>query len=568
MSLLAKLLGPGRRAAAGSASDWWPSRGRVRTQAGVQVDEDLALTYAACWCATRIIAETAASLPLLLYKRNRDDGREHATAHPVYNLLKLAPNPSMGSMAFREGRTMHQVNWGNAFAEIEREGGRPDGDVVALWPIHPSRVRPVRPSDRDNRGRPLTGFSYVVRNNDNSEVALRSEEVLHVPGVLSEDGVWGKGVVAHARESIGFGISTERHGATQFGGGNLPRVVIHGPGLKDSQARKNFREEWKEIHGHPDSAEVAILPVESKLEKLNFSNEDNQFLGTRVHNRREIATWYRVPPHMLGDLERAGYGSVEQLGLEFVIYSLFPWLRRWEEQISLKLLRPEERNTYFAEHLLASLLRGDLQARMNAYRVAIGIGVLTINECRRFENLNSIGPAGDANYVPLNMTTAERMMLGLDAGKSAAGPGSDQSGVEEDGMTSGAPPASGPGAQALGAARSVLADALRRMGTKEANAARRRAADADFPAWLDSFHQEHRRTLTEALAPAAELLTALGRPSTPAEMAARVLGSSRAGLLSAYETNTREQFGRLLDGWAGRASALADDILAGGPDDV
>ena len=494
--------------------------GRVRTQSGTRVDEYIALTYAACWCATRIIAETEASLDLFTYRRDGKDGQDtrHATDLPLYDKLLHAPNPDMDSMAFREGRTAHQVNWGNAFAEIEFERpGDPTSDLVALWPIHPSRVKPVRPGDGDD----LRGYRYLVRNNDGTTVPMRANEMLHVPGVLSEDGIWGKGTVAHARESIGMGLGTERHGATSVGSGNLPRAVLfsNSPMLKDKEARASFRAEWRQTHGSPDSGELGILPGDAKLEPLSFNNRDSQFLESRVHNVREIARWYRVPVHMLGDLEKASYNSIEQLGLEFVAYSLLPWLRRWEKQISMKLIAPQDRSTVYVEHYLRGLLRGDLKSRMDAYKTALMVGIMTINEVRRLENLNSIGPAGNVHYVPLNMTTAERMESGdlpTPTGKGKAG--DDKQGADEftrsmsrlmrdqrraakglsrrrkaaltvpalEGRKTGH-------AVSVDAVRGVLVDAFGRALTKLVKALGREMATlTDFPGWLDGLSRRSR----------------------------------------------------------------------------
>lgn len=426
--MLDAIFGPRRKASLPDAlDDFWYSGAAAgrRTRAGVVVDEDIALTYAAVWRATRILSEATAGLPLLLYRRLANGDRELATDHPMFDLAKSMPNPSMGSMAFREGRTVHQINWGNGFAEIERDGR---GRISALWPIHPNRVQPVGANDADQRGVRLidAGYAYKVRSEDGTWVAMKPEEVLHIPGAISEDGCWGKGVVAHARESVGFGIGTERHGANQFGSGNLPKVVVMASGLKDKDARRNFREEWREIHGHPDSAEVAILPTESKLEKLNFSNEDSQYLGTRAFNKSVIADWYGLPGHMLGTNERPTYASVEVQSIEFVIFSLMPWPKRWEEQLALKLLTPAERREYYFEHSFGGLLRGDIASRMTAYQVALVNGIMTLNEVRRLENLPGIGPAGDEHYVAMNLTTAQRMMEGppepatTDPGKAAS----------------------------------------------------------------------------------------------------------------------------------------------------
>jgi HK97 family phage portal protein len=405
--MLTTLFGPARRAmTTGDLTNtaFWSSFSGRRTLAGSRVSEDLALTYSAVWRCTRILAEAIAGLPLITYRRIDGDGREPATDLAVFDLLKTSPNPDMGAVPFREGRSGHQVNWGGGFAEIETDYRT--GEPVNLWPIHPARVRPTWVTDTIDRDE----YPYCVQNADQSWLPMKREEMLHIPGVFSEDGIWGKGTIAYAREAIGGAFAVERHGFSYFGSGAQPKGVLNIPGMSDPEARRNFRREWKEVHGSPDSNEIAILPVEGKFSPITISMEDSQFLQTRKFNVGEVARWYGVPAHMVGEYEKAAaYASVEAQGIEFIIYSLMAWLRKWEDQLNLKLLSRAQRSQYFIEHNLAGLVRGDLKTRMEAYRTALQIGIMTINECRRLENLPTIGEAGDENYVQLNMTTAKAM---------------------------------------------------------------------------------------------------------------------------------------------------------------
>lgn len=396
-------------------SQGWGAPGQRFTQAGTVVNQDLALTYSACFCATRILCEPTATVPVCLMRRTADGGSEHAVEDPRYDLVRTSPNPEMGAFAFKEGRTMHQINYGNGFAEIqfEREGD-PTSGVAALWPIHPVRVRPRLPQDVDRHGRPASEYKYVVRNDDGSEVGLKAHELLHFAGALTEDGLWGKSIVAYGRESIGMGLGMERHGATQFGSGNLPRAVLFLPGLKDSEARRTFRREWKQMHGSPDAGEIAILPPEAKLQEMTFSNEASQYLESRSFSVKEIARLYRVPVHMLSEMMGpAGYNTIEQLSLEFVLYCLMPWLVRQEEQLNLKLLSPGERQYLYFKFDTAELLRGDQKTRFEAYEVALRSGVMTLNMVYKKEGWPTIGPAGDMHCMPLELTTYERVHMGL-----------------------------------------------------------------------------------------------------------------------------------------------------------
>jgi HK97 family phage portal protein len=638
---------PGRFA----ASEWspWPLRGwmpstRMRTASSVLVDEEVAMTYSAVWCATRVIADPLSFLPLILYRKTSDDDRRQATEHPLFEILKSMPNPDMGSVAFREARFDHQINWGNAFAEIEWDNslrpGRPRTRVLALWPIHPSRVRPVWPGESSYE----KGYRYRIRGNDNQDVLLLPGEMLHVPGVFPQDGIWGKGVIQYARESIGSGLATERYGAAFFGSGGHPKGVINAPGMKDPAARRAFRSEWKEIYSSPDAGELAVLPIEVKYQQLSLSNEDNQFLETRKFGIDEIARWYKVPPHKLASLDRATHSNIEQQEIDFVVYSLLPWARKWEEQIKQKLLLPEERDEYYAEFLFAALLRGDTETRYRAYDIAIRAGFLTINEARRLENLNGIGPAGDLHFVPLNMTTAEAMLRlanatppaaadeddgTLDGGQlgglvsvtdkvalgeypaegarailEAAFPEMDRDLIEtmveeiearreekeaeQDEAQPPPPPEAIPDEQApmppgsepvpddqpagmpepvearnilTGAVRVVLIDTLRRMLTREANAAKRKADSPRFLEWLAEFHADHRRVLAEALTTVAQVASYLRPTVKVKELADYVVNVSALWLTEAYNTDTKERFAARLERWSERARELADELM-------
>jgi HK97 family phage portal protein len=593
--MLDLLFGPKKRA---YSDGWWPTgraSGRIKTQGGVVVDEDLALTYSAVWCATRVLVEAIGTLPLFTYERQAGDERALATEHPVYEILKTAPNDQMGAMSFREGRAVHQINWGQGFAEIERNAR---GDVVNLWPIHPGRVRPVRPGDTDTNGRELrnSGMSYLVRNNDGSSIALKPKEMLHIPGALSEDGIWGKGVIAYARESVGMGIATERHGAAFFGSRGQPPAIVFASGLRDKEARQNFRREWKEIHGSPDSGEIAILPIDGKYQHISIPNEDGQFLGTRKFNVTTVAQWYKVPPHTIGDLERATFSNIEHLGIEFVIYSLLHWLRRTEEQINLKLFSRRERGKYFVEHQLAAFLRGDMQSRFAAYQVGLMNGFMTINQICRLENWPTIGPEGDLRFVAVNLAPLHTYLPGAQdpptpeddtQDPDAAPTGND----DDEGAGTGAPP-TGTGEQearalpppreaqiengklkignfqlpaGLDAAKAVLIDALRRMAVKESKAATK-ALDqrVDFERWLDDFFGRHVAVLSSALAPALGLLAVLGVVQSGEALARQLCLAAAKELLAAYNTDTKSQMGARLAAWDGqRIEDLAAKIVAG-----
>jgi HK97 family phage portal protein len=624
-ALLDMLVPTGVRKHAAAADGWnigpWYNS-RAKTQSNVVVNEELALTLSACWCASRVLDEGVADRDLITYQRTSDDdsSRKEAIGNTVHDLLRYFPNELMGSTAFRTGRTLHQVNMGNGFAEIERDPKTEE--PIALWPIHPGRVRPVQPGDKYRDGRPIPMGAYLVRNNDGGTVAVLAKNMLHYPGAHAEDGIWGKSVVSYARESFGVGIAGDRQVATNLGNGNTPRMALIDPDLADQEQRREFRENWKTMHGSPDSGELAILwHRDAKLEQLSFSAADAQFLELLDYNRNQIACWYRVPPHMLADLKDSKYATVEALGLEFVIYCLYPWCKRAEEQYNLKLFRKEDRGRFFVQHDFNGLLRGDMQARMNAYRTGIMIGVLTVNECRRLENMNGLGPSGDKAMFPANMVVLEDLIAGkvsgAQGGTKPGQPGSDHTGAPNDGGPMALPPMSGDGAAAFdawtrkmltldrqelyrrldsieaslkadyraaalpapqpavedrkkaeqqkAAAEVVLRDAISRILTKEAKAADRAAASKDFDAWLEQFYATHEALAVEELRTACQMAKAVGIKVKTKKLASRLCADSKKLLLNGYNTLTKDRFSRMLADWPTVRADREAKQACGGP---
>ena len=591
--LLDALFGRSRLSTHGSGDilERWLTQGLWgggKTKAGVAVSEDTALTLAAWWCGCRILCEAVSGLPFLTYRRQGED-RKTASDHWLFDLLWRSPNPDMPSGPWREGRVLHQIGYGNGFSEIEWDSDIPElrSRAVALWPIHASRVRAVA-----NGGAYASlyqrGFRYLVRNDDGSDMPLKADEMLHVPGVFPEDGIWGKSAVTYHRESIGFGLAIERYGSAFFGSGGQPRGVVEGLGLKSKDARDEYRRQWRELHGDPDSAEIAILPDGSKFTLLtHMTNENAQFLESRKFSVAQIARILRLPVHMLEETQgTASYASVELRSIDFIVYSLMPWIRRWEDQCNLKLLAlGTDRDNLFVEFLLAGLLRGDFKSRMDGYVQALMNGIMTLNEVRRLENLNTIGPAGDVNYVAMNLTTAERMLAGPP--EKATLPNNDgaqdadqftremlaklqqqsrkllrRAKKSKAALQLGHDKAASP--VALRGARAVLVDVLGRMFGKESNAAARAVnARGDFDSWLAEFYGKHETLLAEALAPAAEVLASLGKPADTKAMAAELSAESKAMLRDGYDRQTKAQFLAALEAWpTERAAAKADVILA------
>ena len=367
--------------------------------AGKAVTERSAMQMTAVYSCVRILAEAIAGLPLHLYCYKEDGGKEKALGHPLYLLLHDEPNPEMSSFVFRETLMTHLLLWGNAYAQIIRNG---KGEVVALYPLMPNRMT----VDRDSSGQLF--YSYQMSNSDaptmpGGTVILKPSDVLHVSG-LGFDGLIGYSPIAMAKNAIGLAIATEEYGAKFFANGATPGGLLEYPGTVKDPDR--VRESWnKGFSGSQNAGKVAILEEGMKYTPISIAPEQAQFLETRKFQINEIARIFRIPPHMIGDLEKSSFSNIEQQSLVFVKYTLDPWVVRWEQSLSRALFTPEEKSRYFFKFNVEGLLRGDYQSRMNGYATARQNGWMSANDIRELENLDRI-PAeegGDLYLINGNM---------------------------------------------------------------------------------------------------------------------------------------------------------------------
>lgn len=354
---------------------------------GKKVTEESALQITAVYACVRVLAETLAGLPLHVYRYNSSGGKEKYRNHPLYKLLHDEPNPEMTSFAFRETLMSHLLLWGNAYAQVIRDGA---GVVRALYPLMPNRMA----VKRSESGR----VYYEYTRQTGERVPLIAENVLHIPG-LGFDGLVGYSPIDMAREAIGLAMATEEYGAKFFANGAAPGGVLEHPGtLKDPH---KVRESWNAAYqGSQNAHRVAVLEEGMKYTPIGISPEQAQFLETRKFQINEIARIFRVPPHMIGDLEKSSFSNIEQQSLEFVKYTLDPWVIRWEQAIYRRLLTESEKDSVSVKFNVDGLLRGDYESRMNGYAVARQNGWMSANDIRELENLDRI-PAEDGGDLYL-----------------------------------------------------------------------------------------------------------------------------------------------------------------------
>ncbi|HGH9725291.1 TPA: phage portal protein [Streptococcus pyogenes] len=374
-----------------------------RTTSGKNVNEMTALQTTAVYACVRILAEAIASLPIHVYKHT-DEGKEQDVNHQLYYLLHDEPNPDMTSFVFRETLMSHLLIWGNAYAQIIRDGR---GQVLALYPLLPDRMT----VKRDDKGELYYVYQRSEEDNpnfkDKGNIILKKSEVLHVPG-LGFDGLIGYSPIAMAKNAVGMTLATEEYGASFFANGANPGGVLEHPGILKDPSK--VRESWNQVYqGTNNSHKVAVLEEGMIYKTIGIPPNEAQFLETRKFQINEIARLYRIPPHMVGDLEKSSFSNIEQQSLEFVKYTLDPWVVRFEQAFQKALLLPDEKKTYFIKFNVDSLLRGDYQSRMNGYAIGRQNGWLSTNDIRRLEDMNPLSKeeGGDLYLVNGNMTKLE-----------------------------------------------------------------------------------------------------------------------------------------------------------------
>jgi HK97 family phage portal protein len=388
-----------RRAQSISQLDEWMERasfGRP-SAAGISVSPDSAQYLVPVTASIGVLSEGVAATPLITYRRRPDGGRERAMEHRLYDVLHDQPNPELTSFEYWELVVGTVAAWGNHYSEIERD----DTGVRALWPLRPDCMTIARTTRGD--------LAYVYRQpNDNQPRVFMFDDIFHVRD-RTRDGVEGISRISQAREAIGLATATERFGARFFGNDSRPGGILTVDGKLSDEGATRLKKSWEAMHGGDQNRwRVAVLENGATWQAIGVPPEDAQFLETRKYQRSEIASLFRVPPHMIGDLERATFSNIEHQSIEFAMYSLRPWMVRIEKAITRDLFRiTAGKRQHYAEFLLDSVLRGDAITRANALAIQRQNGIITANEWREVENRNRI-TGGDELLVNGNMIPVDQ----------------------------------------------------------------------------------------------------------------------------------------------------------------
>lgn len=366
-----------------------------RSDSGEVVNERSAMQIATVYACVRLLAETVAGLPLHLFRDIGNNAKEKASGHPLYKLLYRQPNPEMTSFSFRETLMTHLLLWGNAYAQIIRDGRN---NILALYPLLPEYME----TDRDDKGRIYYiyhAYTDEKPGKKNQDIYFRYDEVFHVPG-LGFNGLIGFSPIAMMKNALGTTLAVEKYGSAFFKNGAQPSGVLEHPGILKNPDK--ISQHWSDVYGGANNAhKVAVLEEGMKYTAISLPPEDSQFLSTREFGVNEICRIFRVPPHMVQDLSHSTFSNIEHQSIDFVVHTLTPWLVRFEQSITKDLLLPDEQDKYYAKFNVDGLLRGDYQSRMQGYATGISNGFLCPNDIRTLEQMDRI-PAekgGDSYYL-------------------------------------------------------------------------------------------------------------------------------------------------------------------------
>ena len=495
---------------------------------GIRVNSTTALTYSPVWRAVNLISRDVAKLPLVVYERE-GIGKSPATTHAAHRLLKYKPNREVGFFPFKQTLTACALLVGNGYAYIMRRG---DGSPAELLILSSADTYPVRENGT---------LVYVTKVNG-TDRKLRAADVLHIRGL--GDGMAGVSVVQYARDSLGLGMAAHKNTAKFFANSARPSVVLETPGELSPEAKANLKESWERMHRGLDNAHrTALLEQDIKAKTLSMSARDMQWLETRQHEVREVANWFGVPPHKLGDTTRTAFASLEQENQSYLDESLDPWLVTWECECRDKLLTEpqKQRDTHIVEFTRNALVRADIAARYAAYSTAITNGIMSPNEVRSRENLNP-REGGDEYLVPMNMQPS--------GGDDAGDPQDDDTADADDQRMA-----------AVEAHRTLIEDAARRMCNRLKVHALKADKRGELAAWLESGMDEHREVIREAIDPTIAAAAAVtGVDASTVDVAGELFGEVNAVLCG--DDPAGDAFDSMTSTWP---SQLADKVM--GEDD-
>lgn len=390
--------------------------GTILSKVGIHINAQNALQTTAVFACVRLLSESIASLPLFLYRKT-ETGKEKATDMPIYEVLHDVPNPETDSFQFWQAFVANMLIYGRGYAEVVRNNA---GHIVQMWNITTPFVRVQRNSETQE-------LEYVITPSGKERFILRKDQIFRVDW-FSMDALNAFRPLELAQNAIGLSEAAEEFASNYFkNGANVGGIIEYPDVLRDNDLEQYKKDVRKEYSGLSNAARLLFLEQGAKFQKVSNTPEESQMLETRKFQVEEVARFYNVPLHMVGDLEHATFSNIEQMSLNYVIYTLRPYLVRIERAITAQLLMPQERSIYFPKFSVEGLLRGDYKSRMEGYAVARQNGWMSANDIRELEDMDHI-PAeegGDAYLANGNLRSLKKLM---DASADSTKSGGDKNG--------------------------------------------------------------------------------------------------------------------------------------------
>ena len=382
------------------SSDWVEAISS-ETSSGVNISPNTALRHTAVFACNRVLSESISSLPLTIYQEDEKGNRSKAKSHPLYDILHSTPNPETTTMQWRETMITSLNMRGNHYTQVIRDNA---GRISSLWGLATDRISVTRLEK--------TGELIFLYDNGKKQMPFKFDDILNVSG-LSLDGMSGVSPITYNRESLSLSKAMEIYGGKYFKNGATSTGAFSVQGELSDEAYKRLKNGFADSYtGMINAHKPMILEGGAKFEKITMSNEDSQFLDSRKYQRSEIASIFRVPLHMINDLERATFSNIEQMSLDFAIYTLTPWLVRIEQAMNRDLLTKKERaKGFYIKHNLAGLLRGDTASRAEMYSKYVNSGIYTINDVLALEDKNEVSN-GNERFMQGAMTTIDNIIAG------------------------------------------------------------------------------------------------------------------------------------------------------------
>lgn len=505
-----------------------------KTSSGVRINRKTALTYAAVWRAVSLISRDVAKLPLFVHRRLEGGGKEKDRSHRAYSLLKRKPNREMSAFIFKQTLQAHVLLHGNGYAYVFRLG---DGSPEEIVILDPEQTYPVREEGR----------LFYVTEVDGEHRLLLPENVMHLKG-LGYDGLIGYSVLAMAASSLGMGIAARDYGGRFFRNDARPSMILEAPGTLNDRAVQQLKQMWNSMHkGLDNSHKLAVLQHGLTAKTIGANARESQLIETREFEIRDVANWFNLPPHKLGDSSRTAYNSLEQENLAYLQEALDGWLCVWEEECEDKLLseRQKEQDSHTIRFRRQALIRADIGARSSFYSTALQNGFLSIDEVRELEDMNPL-PDGQGEKFHVNLALGELS--------------GEAEGDADDGDRK---------MKLMQSHRAMICDAgarmIRRIRTQAMRAVKQTGS---FPAWAEnSLRDDNEQIVKECMAPIVESTTVLFRTSADVgEIVNDLFGEIRKDIIAITEQQDMSEWSERLNNLFGVMelswpSGLADTLI-------